>query len=198
MQPTIVEKLDKMDGAFRRAVADLREMLEVRASYDRFKEDQITKLHAELQEYKADFLSKITRPLLLAIIKLHDDIGRLTDGVRKKPKEALTVDQLMEMIGGIQEDVEVLLQQSGVVAFRGNGEAFDPARQSAARVTPAPSADLLGRVAERLRPGFEQGATILQKERVVVYGAPAPRPSNSNGTSAFETADAQPEKETQP
>jgi hypothetical protein len=37
----------------------------------------------------------------------------------------------------------------------------------------------VGRIADRLRPGFEQGDRLLQKERVAVWAAAAPVPEPS-------------------
>ena len=136
---------------------------------DLFKEEQITKLHDELQSYKSDIDSRTTRQILLGVIRLHDDLGRVATSLRQLPAEELTPERLCGQLEGFQDDVELLLGQHSVVRFADSGEEFDPRRQTALRTAPAAAPELVGRIAARLRPGFEQGETVLQKERVAVF-----------------------------
>lgn len=136
---------------------------------DRFKEEQVTRLHEELQSYKNDFLSRPVRQILLGVIRLHDDLGKVAASLRRGPAEEVTQERLVQQLEGFQDDVELLLGQHGVLRFEAPGESFDPRQQTALRTVPAADSARVGRIAERLRPGFEQGETLLQKERVAVY-----------------------------
>ena len=50
---------------------------ELRAEATR--ERVVDRLHAELQDYKQDFLLKVQRPIFIDLIQLHDDIGKMID-----------------------------------------------------------------------------------------------------------------------
>ena len=138
---------------------------------DRFKEDQITKLHEELQAYRNDLVSRASRQILQGVIRLHDDLGKVAAALRQRPAEELTPERFFQQLEGFQDDVELLLGQHGVERFEVGGEEFDPRRQTALRTFPADDPAQVGRVAERLRPGFLQGEYLLQRERVTVYAA---------------------------
>jgi molecular chaperone GrpE (heat shock protein) len=138
-------------------------------AFDRFKEDQITRLHEELQAYRNDLIDRTARQILQGLIRLHDDLGRVTASLRQRPAEELTSERFFQQLAGFQDDVELLLGQHEVERFEVPGEDFDPRRQTAARTIPVDDCTLAGRIAERVRPGFQQGETLLQKERVAVY-----------------------------
>jgi molecular chaperone GrpE (heat shock protein) len=142
---------------------------EQKIAFDATKQQQIDRLHAELQEYRTDLIAKTKRPLVNGLIRLHDDIGRLLEGLKSKPLEQLEPEQFLKAIGGIQEDIEILLDQNGVTAFRESTEEFQPRRQRAVKNQPTTDEKLVGQIIERLKPGFEQGNEIIQKERVSVY-----------------------------
>jgi molecular chaperone GrpE len=143
-------------------------------SLDQFREKQIDALHAELQEYKADIVGKSVRPVLQSLIRLHDDLGKVLDALRVDDPAALDPRRLVALLEGFHEDVELALDHNGVTTFRSTGEEFDPRRQKAIRTVPAGEQNHTGRIAERVRPGFEQGEAVLEKERVAVYVLPEP------------------------
>jgi molecular chaperone GrpE (heat shock protein) len=138
---------------------------------DRFKEDQITRLHEEVQAFRNDLVLRTVRQVLQGLIRLHDDMGKVAASLRERPAEELTPERVFQQIEGFRDDVELLLGQHGVERFEAAVEEFDPRRQTALRTVPAGDPAQVGRIAERLRPGFEQGETLLQKERVAVFAA---------------------------
>lgn len=151
--------------------ADLLQQLRDKVTYDRFKEEQITRLHEELQGYKSDLVSKPARQLVQGLIRMHDDLGKMAAALRQKPAEELTPERFFQQFADFQDDLELLLGQNGVERFQTPGDVFDPRRQTAIRMVPADDPARVGQIAERLRPGFEQGEALLQKERVAVYVA---------------------------
>ena len=151
--------------------ADLLQQLRDKLTYDRFKEEQITRLHEELQAYKSDLVSKPARQLVQGLIRMHDDLGKMAAALRQKPAEELTPERFFQQFADFQDDLELLLGQNGVERFQSPGDAVDPRRQTAVRLVPADDPARVGQIAERLRPGFEQGEALLQKERVAVYVA---------------------------
>lgn len=168
----IAAAVREMDARIAAGVSQLLAEFRSKLLYDQSKQAQIDRLHAELQQYKSDAVAKAVRPLLLGLIRLHDDIGKLLQNLRARPESDLTPDRLLRHIAEVQDDIDLLLGQHGVDAFQNAGEEFDPHRQTALRTTPADDPSLVGQVADRLRPGFAQGDTLLQKERVAVYVTP--------------------------
>jgi molecular chaperone GrpE len=167
----LLTALERLEISLAEGLAVLLEEFRGRLALDRFKEDQIARLHGELQTYKSDLVNKTARQLLQGLIRLHDDLGKMASALRQKPPEELTPERFFQQFAGFQDDIELLLGQHGVESFTSPGEAFDPRRQTAARTVPTDDPGRVGQVAERLRPGFEQGEALLQKERVAVYVA---------------------------
>ncbi len=168
------EALMRLETAVAAGFAGILQEIREKATVDRFREEQIDRLHAELQAYKNDLVSKQARLLIQGIVRLHDDLGKALAALRQKPPAELPPETLFRQLAGFQDDLELLLGQHGVEPFRTHGEELDPRRQTVARTVPTDDPGLVGRIAERVRPGFEQGETLFQKERVAVYA--------SNGT----------------
>ncbi|HSK80487.1 MAG TPA: nucleotide exchange factor GrpE [Thermoanaerobaculia bacterium] len=175
------EALARLEAAVAGGFADLLREVREKAALDRFREEQVDRLHAELQTYKNDLVSKQARLLIQGIVRLHDDVGRSVAALRQKPAEELTPEVLFRQLADFQDDVELLLGQHGVERFEAAGEELDPRRQTVARTVPTDDPGRAGRIAERVRPGFEQGETILQKERVAVWVAPNGTNDKSQG-----------------
>lgn len=165
------ETLHQMGALVERGFSDLRETLVAKLTYDRFKEEQIERLHAELQEHKKDLLARTVRPLLSRIIRLHGDLDRMVDGLRSRAPEDLTPERFFQALQGLADDLEILLEDHGVQAFEHPDHRFDPNRQTALEALETDDEGQVGHVARRVRPGFEYGQVLLQKERVVVYRA---------------------------
>src|ERR1700730_670937 len=164
--PAAARRLDVgLTAGFAEVLGELRDRL----ASDRFKEEQITRLHEELQAYKNDLIEKPARQLLRGLIRLHADLGKIAVVLRGKPAEELTPERFLRHLADFEDDIELLLGQHGVERFAAPGERFDPHRQTALRTVATHDSGLVGEIAERLQPGFEQGELLLQKERVAVY-----------------------------
>ena len=165
-----LERLEQaITHGFMEVLGELRDKL----ALDRFKEEQITRLHEELQDYRNDLISRTARQILQGLIRLHDSLGKVTASLRQRPAEELTPERFFQQFAGFQDDVELLLGQHNVEKFEVSGEEFDPRRQTVARTVSTDDSTQVGRVAERVRSGFQQEETLLQKERVAVYAANA-------------------------
>jgi molecular chaperone GrpE len=163
------EALTRLETALSTGFANLLQELREKVALDRFREEQVDRLHAELQTYKNDLVSKQARLLIQGIVRLHDNLGRSVAALRQKSPEEVSHETLFRQLANFQDDIELLLGQHGVEPFQTPDEEFDPRRQTVARKVPTDDPGCIGRIAERVRPGFEQGETILQKERVAVY-----------------------------
>ena len=163
--------LERLELAVTAGFAEVLGEFRDKLALDRFKEDQITKLHEELQTFRNDLVLRTIRQVLQGVIRLHDNLGKVAASLRQKPAEELTPERFFKLLEGFQDDVEMLLDQHGVEKFEAGGEEFDPRRQTASFNVPTGDPARVGRIAERLRPGFEQGEALLQKERVAVFAA---------------------------
>lgn len=159
---TVMRKID--DG-----VDGILAAFEAKLAYDATKQAQIDRLHEELLQHRSDLIARTARPLVHGMIKLHDDMGKLLAALRTKSADELTPERFFSLLGGLQEDVEILLSQNGVAAYREPSSPFDPRRQRVLKKVSTSEESLAGTVAESLRPGFERGAEILEKERVATY-----------------------------
>ena len=135
---------------------------ELRAESSR--EKIVDRLHAELQEYKDDLLLKVTRPIFIDLIQLHDDMGKMADSVGE--------DRASGLLRDFQRGVEDILYRQGVEPFEHPGDAFDPKRQRAVSTVPADDPMLGKTIAARIRKGFASGEKVIRPELVSVY---APR-----------------------
>lgn len=168
---TLGSTVERLETLIATSVSSILGEFRDKLALDRFKEDQITRLHEEVQAFRNDLVLRTVRQVLQGLIRLHDDMGKVLAALRERPAEELTPERLFRQIEGFQDDVELLLGQHGVERFEAAVEEFDPRRQTAMRTVPAGDPAQVGRIAERLRPGFEQGETLLQKERVAVFAA---------------------------
>lgn len=203
----VVDGLARVEQAVRDGLTALLDEFERKLAYDAAKQRQVDALHGELQQHRSNLVARAMRPLVRGVIRLHDDVGKQIATLRARSPAELTVDAICTMLGNIQEDVELLLVDNEVQLYREDvGRTFDPARQRAARKVESGDPALNGLVAASVRPGFEQGGEIIEKEAVAVYvivpstvTAPssqaAPTPDHSNdqtptpeqGASASET-----------
>ena len=139
---------------------------ELRAETTR--ERVVDRLHAELQDYKQDFLLKVQRPIFIDLIQLHDDIGKMIDAAVPAgagPERSAEVRGLLEPI---QTAIEDILYRQGVEPFALEGTEFDPRKQRAVSTQVTDDPALNKRVAARLRKGFCSGDKLIRPEIVTV------------------------------
>jgi len=170
-------RLERLEGRLDERFEMLLGELKARWALDRFREEQVDTLHAELQEHKRDLLGRALQPIFQGLIRLHGDLQKTVEALRDKDPEELTVERFFGVMAGFHEDMELLLERHGVTKFEQDGDVFEPARQTALRTEPAPRADLTGRILARIRPGFEQGDILLRKEGVAVWASPPDAPA---------------------
>jgi len=134
--------------------------------YDMHKDQQIDKLHSELQEYKMDLLAKTNRPFINGLIYMFDDLDKTLDKVQDDLEFS---EKSIKILKNIQEDILILLEENGIVEYRDIDEKFNPTRQQVVKKVPTPNKELVGMVVESVRPGFELGNIVIRKEKVAVY-----------------------------
>lgn len=171
--PDVSEALAGLGQELSESMGRMLKAFDDKLAYDGVKDDQISRLHEELQEYKRDLLGRVTRPYVIGLVRLHDDFGKVLQALRSREQEQMPLVEVCEILKGFQEDLGILLADNDVTIFVEPDGTFNPARQTCSRTEPSPSAELVKQVAGKLRPGFEQDGKVVQKERVVVYSAPS-------------------------
>ena len=162
------DKTDHMKELVNAGVEKVILTFEQRLMYDKVKEQQINRLHAELQEYKHDLLAKTNRPLINGLIFMYDDMDKLVKKFEDS-KEKLSTEQCIKILKEVGEDIEILLETNGTVTFVEDIDKFNPERQQVVKKVPASDREKVGRISEHIRPGFEYGNDLIRKERVAVY-----------------------------
>jgi len=164
---TNINDVQQFEQKLETGISQILKAFEQKLAFDDAKQRQIDSLHTEVQEYKTDLIARTNRPLVNGLIRLHDDIGKLIERHKSKPTEQ--ADIFFKEIENIQDDVEILLDQNGVTTFTELDDLFQPRRQHVLNNTPTTDDEQVGKIATRLRPGFEQGNELIKKERVNVY-----------------------------
>lgn len=185
---TVVDETN-IERLFEKGLNKILTAFEAKLAYDKTKQTQIDRLHEELQQHRGDLLARTIRPLAHGMIRLHDDIGKLLSTLRMKSADELTPDRFFSLLEGLQEDVEIVLGQNGIAAYREPLGPFDPRRQRLIRRVGTSEERLTDMVAESIRPGFEQGTEILEKERVATYEFSRPPGISTQGEAPGLTQD---------
>ncbi len=170
--PTVPDWLDsfaRLEERLVRRLDAIQGLLERDSRAEATRERVVDRLHAELQEYKQDFLLKVQRPIFLDLIQLHDDVGKM---IEARPRDDVDPDRAAAVRGileSIQVALEDILYRQGVEPFAAEGEVFDPRRQRAVSTVPTEDSARNKTVAARLRKGFQSGERMIRPELVSVY-----------------------------
>jgi len=139
---------------------------------DQFHASLATKLQDEIETMRRGAADKLLLPLITGIVRLHSDVSRMLETVRRELPERATPERLATIVSDFRSDLELLLDHGGVTLFVEAGDGFNPLRQVAQRSEPAPDSSQTGKIVQRLRPGFEYAGRVIEKERVAVYVTP--------------------------
>jgi len=152
------------------ALRDLQQSFDDKLRYDEAREQIITQLHQEVQQYRQDLHLKILRKALTDMIDIHDEIGKTVRAFREKiaKGDSVAVDAVLRSVEGLQVDVEDALARHGVEAFQTDGDQFDPKSHRALKTVPCEQEQDHGRIVERLRKGFAYEGKVLRPEVVTV------------------------------
>ena len=164
VEETLGERIDA-------GINRLLEAFEEKLKYDASKQQIVDRLYDELQGYRKDLLLEQTRPLIHGLIRHHAQIGKLMEAIRDASADEVSPSKFCHLLETLQEDVEDILVDNGVAAYRAElSDRFDPVRQTVVGTTvPTTDEDRSGTVAACLGPGFEREGRILAKARVSTY-----------------------------
>jgi molecular chaperone GrpE len=167
--PVVLDAIQGLSAQLGRRLDLLQTTFERELRAEATRERVVDRLHAELQDYKQDFLLKVQRPIFIDLIQLHDDIGKMIDS--RVPADA-GLERSAEIRGNlepIQTAIEDILYRQGVEPFALEGTEFDPRKQRAVSTQTTDDPGLNKRVAARLRKGFCAGDKLIRPEIVAVF-----------------------------
>jgi molecular chaperone GrpE len=145
---------------------NLLHQFETKIQYDRSKDQQIDKLHNELQKYKADLLLKAAKPLYVGMIRIFDDVSKKLDLLSADVSLNQTTITELEII---KTDIIYLLEENDIFPYQMDSVTFLPDAQTVAKRIPTQDQELIGKIHKSSLPGFKLNQQILIKERVYVY-----------------------------
>lgn len=162
------QELLQQGQELRQQCQELRHGLDQALNRNTLQQQQLDRLHTELQEHKNGLLRKLQHPWAMGLVQIYDVLNRSEKDLCVE-QQTMTSKDVAAMLESYRQDVEIVLEQQGVTAYKTPGKRFDPARQTAIKTVPAPEPELAGLILLRLRPGFEQEGRVLRKEWVCVY-----------------------------
>jgi molecular chaperone GrpE (heat shock protein) len=158
-----------------RRLDELQLEFQSKLKYDAHKEQIIDQLHRELQGYRNDLIKKPLNTVIMDIIKVADDVRRLTAHYRQRTLAPGDPQKVLEILEEIPTELEEIFFRQGVQPFALAAEAFDPARQQVLKKIETDDQSKARQVAASLRPGYEWEGRVIRREMVAVYDYQAPQ-----------------------
>ena len=177
--PLVLEAIRELNDQLGRRLDLLQTTFERELRAEATRERVVDRLHAELQDYKQDFLLKVQRPIFVDLIQLHDDIGKMIDSRAPVGDGAERSADVRGTLEPIQTAIEDILYRQGVEPFTLDGTEFDARKQRAVSTQATDDPVLNKKVAARLRKGFCAGDKLIRPEIVAVFTFRQP-PAESN------------------
>jgi len=150
-------------------IESLAQAFDTKLKYDDHKNKIIDELHQTLQQHREGLLKKYLHRIVMDVIKIVDDMRKITTHYNQQPEGDETSVKLLKYIENIASDLEDMFSWEGVAPFICDGDAVDPARQRILNKVPTDDATKDKTIAERLRPGYEWDGKIIRPEMVSVY-----------------------------
>jgi molecular chaperone GrpE (heat shock protein) len=155
--------------AIKLQMEELAQAFDTKLKYDEHKNKIIDDLHQSLQQHREGLLKKYLHRIVMDVIKVVDDMRKLTAHYNQQPHSEETSVKLLKYIEHIAGDLEDMFSWEGVVPFTCDGDAIDPARQRVLNKIKTDDPEKDKTIAERLRPGYEWDGKIIRPEMVSVY-----------------------------
>jgi molecular chaperone GrpE (heat shock protein) len=161
----LLPALEEIRGRLER----LSQSFESKIQYDAHKEKVIDELHQALQEHRDGLLKKYLQRVFTDVIKIVDDVRKLTGHYREQPATPENSAKLIQYLEDVAYDLEDIFAWEGVVSFNSDSDVLDPVRQRVVSKieTDDPAKDKM--IAERLRPGYEWDGKVIRPEIVAIY-----------------------------
>jgi len=152
-----------------RQLEELAEAFESKIKYDEHKNKVIDDLHQSLQDYRDGLLKKYLQRIFTDVIKIVDDVRKLTGHYREQPYSEENNAKLLQYLEDMAQELEDMFAWEGVEAFTNEGDTLEPTRQRVVSKieTDDPLKDKT--IAQRLRPGYEWDGKVIRPEIVSIY-----------------------------
>jgi molecular chaperone GrpE len=133
--------------------------------------DKYVRLYAEFDNFKRrttkeriDLLQSAGKDVIAELIPVIDDFERAS----KSMETATDIQAVKEGVGLVHNKLKNILQQKGLKEMQSKGEVFNADLHEAITSTPAPSADLKGKVVDELEKGYYLNDKVIRFAKVVV------------------------------
>lgn len=152
-----------------RQLEGLANAFESKIKYDEHKNKVIDGLHQSLQEYRDGLLKKYLQRIFTDVIKIVDDVRKLTAHYQNQPYSEENNAKLLQYLEDMAQELEDMFSWEGVVAFNTQSDVLEPTRQRVVSKieTDDPLKDKM--IAQRLRPGYEWDGKVIRPEIVSIY-----------------------------
>ncbi len=164
-------------SAVKLRIDDLAQAFEAKLKYDEHKNKIIDDLHQSLQQHREGLLKKYLHRIVMDVIKIVDDMRKLTAHYHQQSHSSETSVKLLKYIENITADLEDMFSWEGVTPFTCDGDTVDTARQRVLGKIETNDPEKDKTIAERLRPGYEWDGKIIRPEMVSVYAYQTNSPS---------------------
>ena len=171
---------DRIVAAVNAGVDRVLRAFDEKIRYDETKQQAIDRQHEELVGYRRDLVARAAAPFIFGMIHHHAEIGKLLKALQEEHDTEMPSAKACELLESLQEDVEQVLDENGVEAYRPEvAEPFDPVRQTVVGKTQSTDEETRsGTIAACLRPGFEREGKVLVKAQVSAYRYSPPLPNS--------------------
>ena len=146
----------------------LRQDFDTKITFDEKQERLIDSLQSELQDYRAGLHFKILRPIIFALISMHDDLGKMIESSSREEGRVSTA-QILTNFEALQITVEELLQSNGVEPYSVDGKNFVSGKQRSLQAVETSEPFLNKQIACRVSKGFIYDKNVLRPELVMTY-----------------------------
>lgn len=146
---------------------ELSELFKKRILFDDQKEKFIDNMHDELDTLRKDLYSKLTRPILMDIINLRNNMFSMLIQLKNKHPDGMisvnVLDDYLYDLANILEDYQVEIYELS------DGEKYIPKKQKIVKQVTTDDENLHGIVAESKSSGYMLSDKIISPQKVSVY-----------------------------
>lgn len=131
------------------------------------KDEQIDKLHTELQYFKDDQASKFINQVMKAVIKVRKDMLKCKESQKW---EEMTEAELRREYGYVIDDLTDLLEQQNIDPYETDeGESFDASKHQVFKLERTEDPSLDKTIKKSVSEGYTKNGKVFIVERVIVY-----------------------------
>jgi molecular chaperone GrpE (heat shock protein) len=148
--------------ALRQDVAGIRELIEMRLSRDRAKEEAFDRLYEELDRIKRHAAVLDNKPLYIDLMLLYDRMGVACEQATHASEEP------GEVVRSLREELKEILTRRDLHLISTVDDCFDRRLQRAVSTEVCISQEQDGKVLRVLREGFSCGELVIRPQEVVI------------------------------